>query len=195
MPFMNGFEVVQKISGSHLPAIVIVTAYHQHAIQAFEAGAIDYLLKPVSAVRLRQAVERARSLLNRPLETAANLGPIAAACDANGITASRKLIGRAGRDYFVLDAGEVLAMQAEKEVVWLITAEDRFLSHQSLRALEKELRNSSFQRVHRNAIVNVDHVRRISPLSNRRWILTLSNDTQLVASKRQARNIRRLLRP
>jgi two-component system, LytTR family, response regulator len=194
MPVMNGFEVVRKLSGSHLPAIVIVTAYHQHAIQAFEEGAIDYLLKPVSAVRLQQAVERARSLLNRPLETAEHLATLAAAGGANGTTVSRKLIGRAGRDYFLLDAGEVLAVQAEKEAVWLVTAEGRFPSHQSLRALEEELRNTSFQRVHRNAIVNVDHVRRISPLTNRRWILTLSNDAQLVASKRQAHNIRRLLR-
>jgi len=193
MPLMNGFEVVQKLSGSHLPAIVIVTAYHQHAIQAFEAGAIDYLLKPVSAVRLQQAVERARGLLSRPLEMAEHLARIAAAGDANGTAAPRKLIGRLGRDYFLLDAREVLAMLAEKELVWLVTAEARFLSHQSLRALEQGLRNSSFQRVHRNAIVNVDHVRRISPLSNRRWILTLSNDTQLVASKRQAHNIRKLL--
>jgi len=55
------------------------------------------------------------------------------------------------------------------------------------------LRNSPFQRVHRNALVNVNHVRKISPVTSRRWILTLSNDAQLVVSKRQVHNIRRLL--
>ena len=60
MPVMGGFEVVQKLGGGPLPIIVIVTAYDQHAIEAFEAGAIDYLLKPVSEARLQKAIERAR---------------------------------------------------------------------------------------------------------------------------------------
>lgn len=77
MPVMNGFEVVRNLSGSRLPVIVIVTAYHEHAIQAFEAGAIDFLLKPVGAERLQKAVDRARSLLNRPLELAENIAKIA----------------------------------------------------------------------------------------------------------------------
>jgi len=81
----------------------------------------------------------------------------------------------------------------ERELVWLITAEHRFLSGQPLRALEAGLRNSPFQRVHRNALVNVNHVRKLSPVTSRRWLLTLSNDAQLVVSKRQVHNIRRLL--
>jgi two-component system LytT family response regulator len=69
MPIMNGFEVVQNLSGSRVPVIVIVTAYHKHAI--------DFLLKPVGAERLQKAVDRARSLLNRPLEAAENIAKIA----------------------------------------------------------------------------------------------------------------------
>ena len=61
MPEMGGLEVVRNLrSGTHMPVIVIVTAYDKYALQAFEAGAIDYLLKPVSAERLAEAVERAR---------------------------------------------------------------------------------------------------------------------------------------
>ena len=77
--------------------------------------------------------------------------------------------------------------------MWLVTRERRFLASQPLRALEAGLRNSPFQRVHRNALVNVNHVRKISPVTSRRWVLTLSNDVQLVVSKRQVHNIRRLL--
>jgi two-component system LytT family response regulator len=192
MPVMGGLEVVRNLSGSNLPAVVVVTAYHQHAIEAFEAGAIDYLLKPVSAPRLRKAVDRARSLLQRPLDAAENLAKLAAA-DAAGQAGSRKLIGRAGRDYSLLNVDDVLAVQVEQELVWLVTAERRFLSSQPLCTLEAGLRNSSFRRVHRNALVNVNHVRKISPLTSRRWILTLSNDEQFVVSKRQVHNIRRLL--
>jgi CheY-like chemotaxis protein len=70
MPVMGGFEVVRKLGGGHLPVVVIVTAFDQHAIEAFEAGAVDYLLKPVGEERLRQAVERAQKLCANPLEVA-----------------------------------------------------------------------------------------------------------------------------
>jgi DNA-binding LytR/AlgR family response regulator len=65
MPVMSGFEVVRSLGEPPLPVIVIVTAFDQHAVQAFEAGAIDYLLKPVTEARLQKSVERAASLLNR----------------------------------------------------------------------------------------------------------------------------------
>jgi len=193
MPLMGGLEVVRNLSGSHLPVVVIVTAYQEHAIDAFESGASDYLLKPVSAARLKKALDRARKLVNKPLDVAENLAKMASTPDSGGAPAPRKLVGRTGRDYFLLDIDEVLAVQVEREVVWLMTAERRFLSSQPLRALEAVLRNSPFQRVHRNALVNVNHVRKISPVTSRRWILTLSNDAQLVVSKRQVHNIRRLL--
>ncbi|HTS51568.1 MAG TPA: LytTR family DNA-binding domain-containing protein [Bryobacteraceae bacterium] len=193
MPLMGGLEVVRNLNGSHLPVIVIVTAYQEHAIDAFESGAVDYLLKPVSSARLKRAVERACKLANKPLDVAENLAKIASTPESGRSSTPRKLVGRTGRDYFLLDIDEVLAVQVERELVWLVTAERRFLSSQPLRTLEAALRNSPFQRVHRNALVNVNHVRKISPVTSRRWILTLSNDTQLVVSKRQVHNIRQLL--
>ena len=102
-------------------------------------------------------------------------------------------MGRAGEEYFLLDADEVLAFQAEGELVWIITAKRRLLASHSLRALETHLRHSPFHRVHRNAIVNVNHVRKMSALSSQRWLLTLSNQQQLTVSKRQAASVRKLL--
>jgi two-component system, LytTR family, response regulator len=193
MPLMSGFDVVRNLSGSRLPVIVVVTAYHEHAIEAFEAGAIDYLLKPVGADRLQKAVERARSLLNKPLEVAENVAKIASLEKRDKANPPRKLVGRVGRDYFLVDQDDVIAVQVERELVWLVTAERRLLTKHALRALELGLLNSCFERVHRNALVNINHVRKISPLASRRWILTLSNELQLVVSKRQAHNIRRIL--
>src|SRR5579863_63465 len=192
MPRMGGFEVVRNLSGSRLPVIVIVTAFHQHAIEAFEAGAIDYLLKPVSEARLRRAVERAKNLIGKPLEIAQDLAKIASASEAQN-TARRKLVGRAGREYYLLDADEVLALQAEGELVWIVTPKRRFMASQTLRNLETSLQPFPFQRVHRNAIVNINHVRKVTALTSHRWMLTLSNEQQFVVSKRQAHNIRRLL--
>jgi two-component system, LytTR family, response regulator len=193
MPVMSGFEVVRNLSEPPLPVVVIVTAFDQHAIEAFEAGAIDYLLKPVSEARLRTAVERARNLHGKPGEVAAHLDTIASAAESSGASRSRKVVGRSGEEYFFLHADDVLAFQAERELVWIITSKQRLLATQSLRLIEERLTGLEFQRVHRNAIVNINHIRKMSALSSQRWLITLSNSLQLTVSKRQAHNIRSIL--
>jgi DNA-binding LytR/AlgR family response regulator len=193
MPVMGGFEVVQKLGGGPLPIIVIVTAYDQHAIEAFEAGAIDYLLKPVSEARLQKAIERAKALQNKPIEIANDIAKIASAALPPNSATSRKVVGRAAGEYFLLDVDEVLAFQAEGELVWIVTSKQRLLATQTLRVIEDRLQKQQFQRVHRNAIVNVNHVRKMSVLSSQRWLMTLSNSLQLIVSKRQAHNIRKIL--
>jgi two-component system LytT family response regulator len=195
MPVMNGLEVVSNLKGGHLPVIVIVTAYDEYAIQAFEAGAIDYLLKPVSAARLQKTIDRARALHGKPRENAEKILAIAGArvTDAAPVSVNRKIVGRRGEEYLLLDCDEVLAFQAEGEAVWIITAKDRYAATQPLRAIEGRLRHLQFQRVHRNAVVNVNHVRKMSALTSQRWLLTLSNGQELIVSKRQAHAIRGLL--
>ncbi len=105
----------------------------------------------------------------------------------------RKVVGRNGADYFLLDEDEILAFQAERELVWIVTARQRLLATQSLRAIQERLGELHFQRVHRNAIVNVNHVRKMSALSSQRWLITLSSSLQLIVSKRQAHSIRQIL--
>ncbi|MCU1339365.1 MAG: Response regulator receiver protein, partial [Bryobacterales bacterium] len=194
MPVMGGFEVVRKLGGGHLPVVVIVTAFDQYAIEAFEAGAVDYLLKPVGEARLRQAVERARKLRTNPLEVANEVAKIASTAAPPNSLNGRKIVGRNGGEYFLLDPDEILAFQAEGELVWMVTAKQRLLATQTLRVIEDRLKGQQFERVHRNAIVNVNHVRKMSALSSQRWLVTLSNSLQLVVSKRQAHNIRSILR-
>ena len=193
MPIMGGFEVVQKLGGGPLPVIVIVTAYDQHAIEAFEAGAIDYLLKPVNEARLQKAIERAKALQNKPIDIANDIAKIASAALPPNSATNRKIVGRASGEYFLLDVDEILAFQAEGELVWIVTSKQRLLATQTLRVIEERLQKQQFQRVHRNAIVNVNHIRKMSVLSSQRWLMTLSNSLQLIVSKRQAHNIRTIL--
>jgi DNA-binding LytR/AlgR family response regulator len=188
MPEMGGFDVIRNLGTGTIPAIVIVTAYDQHAIEAFDAGAVDYLLKPVNETRLKRAVQRAISLQGRPKLLAERAEQL-----ANLAGRGRKIAGRNGDEYVLLDASEVLAFQAEGELVWIVTAKTRYLATQSLRAVEARMRERSFQRVHRNAIVNVDHVRKMSALSSQRWLLTMSNGLELIVSKRQAYRVREIL--
>lgn len=191
MPDMGGLDVIRQIGqGSHTPVIVIVTAYDEFAVRAFEAGAIDYLLKPVAPDRLTEAMERARLVSGKQAaERLTRLQEVAGMASA----ASRKIIGKAGQEYFLLNLSEILAFQADGDLVWIVTAKRKYLATQTLKALEERLKDSSFRRIHRGALVNVDQVRKMSTLSSQRWLITLSNDQEFIVSKRQAHSVRELL--
>ena len=193
MPEMGGFEVIRKIPpATPMPVIVIVTAYDRHALEAFEAGAVDYLLKPVGQERMAQAVERAKRVSGREaVERLARLQEIADPVPSEHRL--KRIVGKAGAEFFLLNADEIYAFQAEGDIVWIATAHKRYQATQTLKVLEERLRNTGFQRIHRNALVNVDHVRKMSALSSQRWLITLGNDQQFIASKRQASGIRQLL--
>jgi DNA-binding LytR/AlgR family response regulator len=142
---------------------------------------------------LRKAVSRARSLHSRPAEVAKNLAKIASASLSPPGPKNPRIVGRIGEEYQLLDVNEVLAFQAEGELVWIIAAKQRLLATQSLRGIEERVKGLPFQRVHRNAIVNLNHVRKMSALSSQRWLLTLSNQQQLIVSKRLAPSVRDIL--
>jgi two-component system, LytTR family, response regulator len=192
MPVMGGLDVVRNLELSpHLPVIVIVTAYDQFAIQAFEAGAIDYLLKPVGHERLAEAVARARRLSAKDsIDLLARLQEIATSGKEYG---PRRIVGRSGDEFFLLNSDEIYAFQAEGDVVWIITADHTYEATQTLKVLEERLRNTGFQRIHRSALVNVEHVRKMSGLTSQRWLITLANGREFIASKRLARGVRQLL--
>jgi two-component system, LytTR family, response regulator len=193
MPLMGGLDVVRNLKrGTHLPVIVIVTAYDSYAIEAFEAGAVDYLLKPVGQERLAKAVERARRVTGKEaVEKIARLQEIAEPASAERI---RKVVGKVGEEYFLLSTGDISAFQADGDTVWIIAAKRKYMATQTLKAIEERLKHTSFHRIHRNALVNVDHIQKMSALSSQRWLITLTNNQEFIASKRQARSVRELLK-
>lgn len=194
MPVMSGFEVIRSLKAqARAPVIVIVTAYDEFALQAFEAGVIDYLLKPVGHDRLAAALDRARRLSDR--ETVERLARLQDITDPAAARQTRRIVGRAGQEFFLLGTAEIYAFQADGDLVRIITAGRTFEATQTLRVLEQRLKNSGFSRIHRNALVNVQHVRKLSALSSQRWLITLANGQEFIASKRQAREVRQLLRP
>jgi DNA-binding LytR/AlgR family response regulator len=194
MPGLGGFDVIRKLpSAGHIPMVVIVTAFDQYAIQAFEIGAIDYMLKPIGQERLAQAVDRALKLRTRPAAIAEQLASIQSIAESSPAKTVRKIVARSGDEYLLLNAEEVLAFQAEGDLVWIITAKKRYLATQSLKLIQDRLQDTSFRRIHRKALVNIDHVRKMSTLSSQRWLITLGNGQEFIVSKRQARYVRQLL--
>jgi DNA-binding LytR/AlgR family response regulator len=184
MPELDGLATARFLRGSRAPAVIFVTAYERHALEAFDVGAVDYVLKPVRRERLERAVEKARKQALTP-----------AAPSASAAGALRKIVGRRGTDMYLLDPSEIVAFQAEGELVHIVTASDtkagqRYLSDHCLKALEEKLEQPRFRRVHRSTIINTDHIRKISPLSSKRWLLKMSNGFEAVVSKRLAGSIR-----
>ena len=193
MPGMTGLDVLREFKGGeHIPVFIFVTAFDEHAIQAFEAGAIDYLLKPVSQQRLTKAVEKARRLSRSAVDSVEAIAHLQETV-ASGNKVTRRIVGRLGKEYYLLGTEEVFAFQAEGELVWIITQKQKFLATQTLRALQDKLTGLNFQRIHRNSLVNLDHVRKMSAMSSQRWLLTLSNGQEFVVSKRQAHSVEGVL--
>ena len=176
MPELGGLGVVRSLRGGAAPAVIFVTAYEKHALEAFDVGAIDYLLKPVRRERLERAIAKAaRHLQASPAPKGEVL---------------KKITGRRGRDLYLLDPADVVAFQAEGELVHIVTGGERYLSDHSLKELLDKLDPRVFRRIHRATIINSDHIRRISPLSSKRWLLKMSNGHEAVVSKRLGKSIR-----
>ena len=191
MPVHDGFEVVRGIRG-RLPMIVFVTAYSEHALKAFEIGAVDYLLKPFSVERLDRSIQRARQTRRNPRDNAERVARTLNAAAQHSRTSS-KIVACHGRDFVLVDLDQVYAFQASGEIVWIQTQDKRFRATQTLTAIADKLAGSKFLRVHRGVLVNGDKISRISSLSSRRWLLTLTNGLQYTVSKRNAAIVRTLL--
>ncbi len=191
MPVYDGFQVVRNIK-QRLPTIVFVTAYSEHALSAFEVGAVDYLLKPFSKSRLHRSIERAREARHRPGRTAEGVARVLNA-DARQARRTPKIVGCHGRDFLLLDLDQIYAFRASGEIVWIQTKDRQYRATQTLSSLAERLGDSQFLRVHRSILVNSDKISRVSTLSSRRWLLTLENGLQCTVSKRNAAMVRTLL--
>jgi two-component system LytT family response regulator len=194
MPEFTGIEVAKRLrQGSHLPAVIVVTAYDQYAIEALDAGAMDYLLKPISQERLHDALERVRRISGKPGEVAERLARLQELPLDVHSARVRKIVGRDNDEYVILNVAEIFAFQADGDLVWILTAKKKYLATQSLRTIQERLQHTNFRRIHRSALVNIDHVRKMSTLTSQRWLLTLSNGIEFIVSKRLAHNVRELL--
>ena len=181
MPELGGIAVAKSLRGDRMPLIVFVTAFENHALEAFDAGAVDYLLKPVRKERLSAALDKARRILAARSPDASKPTPK---------TISRRIVGRLGGDMHMLDPADVIAFQAEGETVIIVTATGRYYADHSMKSLEERIDAERFRRIHRKTIINTDHIRKISPLSSKRWLLKMSNGLEAVVSKRLAGMIR-----
>jgi two-component system LytT family response regulator len=178
MPGCSGIDVVACLPRPR-PAIVFCTAFDQYAVSAFELAAVDYLLKPVSQERLREAVERVRS--RRPSESEAQIDRILKNIHRPPV----HLLARTSDRYLVIPQSEVIYLSSEGGLTRLHTRERCLVLDPSLNQLETCLDDQTFFRVSRNAIVNLGAVAEVRPLIGRLGQAVLNNGVRLEVSRRR----------
>jgi two-component system LytT family response regulator len=198
MPGFDGFSVVQGVMDIDPPLFVFVTAYSEHAIRAFEAQAIDYLMKPVEPDRLADTMdrirarladkrtsdelERLRAVIN---EVAPNTEmPMPSADDEMAASRFEKLINVKDRgQIFRVDVESIERIDAAGDYMCIYTADNSLILRETMKDLEKRLDPRTFQRVHRSTIVNLDQVRQVKPHTNGECFLVLESGAQVKVSR------------
>jgi len=198
MPGFDGFSVVQGVMDIDPPLFVFVTAYSEHAIKAFEAQAIDYLMKPVEPERLADTMDRVRSRLsdkrtseeldrlrNVINEVAPNAADNLVSLDDDlASTRFEKLINVKDRgQIFRVDVASIERIDAAGDYMCIYTADNSLILRETMKDLEKRLDPRTFQRVHRSTIVNLDQVRQVKPHTNGECFLVLESGAQVKVSR------------
>ncbi|HXE57804.1 MAG TPA: LytTR family DNA-binding domain-containing protein [Gemmatimonadales bacterium] len=200
MPELSGLEVAEaleaRLRGSaRVPAVVFVTAHEEFALKAFEVRALDYLLKPVDAGRLARTLERVAERLDGAPAAAldAGLREVLAALDPSAAYPRRFLVrGVRGELYFVR-AADIDWAEARGNYVRLHAGGQAHLVRDTMQAFEAKLDPATFVRVHRSAIVNLDHVRKLEPYARGEYVVTLRDGTRLRTSRVHGARLHALL--
>ncbi|MBV8784763.1 MAG: response regulator transcription factor [Gammaproteobacteria bacterium] len=178
MPELDGFELIATLAEEGVtPYVIFITAYSDRSMDAFGVGAIDYLLKPFDDERFRRAIERAKSLIASGQSQAAT----ASRSLASGRT--RLLLSERGK-VVVLSMRDIEFVQAAAKHVRIYAGGRCFSFRQPLSQLEDRLDPSSFVRVHRSTLVNVEHIAEMHPLFHGDYELVLRRGTRLTLSRR-----------
>jgi len=186
MPGLDGFQVVDALAGEVLPEIVFATAFDEYAVRAFEVHAVDYLLKPFEAARLRQALDRVRQRLRATAGEGDTERIRQAVRQARDIPRplTRLLVRTAKGAAKLLRLEDVTWIQAEENYVRLHVGDDSYLVRGTLSALEDRLDADRFVRVHRSHIVNLEAIRELQPWSHGDWRIILHDGRELMLSRR-----------
>jgi two-component system, LytTR family, response regulator len=184
MPKADGFAVLQALEPDTLPVVVFVSAHDEYAVRAFEAHALDYVLKPFDQARVDKALQRVRGQLAQ--------AHVARPVDARLLSFLDELHGRSRADRLVVKTGGRVLFLRTKDIDWveasgnyvrLHVGSDTHLLRESMKNMEQRLEPGAFVRIHRSAIVNVDRIRELEPWFHGEYIVILRDGTRLTSSR------------
>jgi two-component system LytT family response regulator/two-component system response regulator LytT len=204
MPGLNGFEVARRLLEypKPTPVLVFVTAFDEHAIEAFEVNAVDYLLKPVDAGRLSQAIDRAR-LRMRAVHAESAADPMRAQLEQLTKMVADRQIRRdqvaikVGERFLLVQADEIIYASLSDESIAVVTSQYAGTSnYRTLDELQARLDPDVFWRVHRSHLVNINKIKEIVPWFSRNYILRMKDEksTEIPVSRMQTRRLRDYLK-
>jgi two-component system LytT family response regulator/two-component system response regulator LytT len=204
MPGLTGFEVARRLLGGRTgPQIIFVTAYDQHAIEAFEVNAVDYLLKPVDQARLEVAVGRARRRIatDRRIEPATNVNSaeLEKIIQAVAERQSRRerLAIKVGERFLLVQAEDIIYASLADDGITVVTSQYAGTSnYRTLDELHERLDATVFWRVHRSHLVNINKIKEIVPWFSRNYILRMKDEkaTEIPVSRTHTRRLREYLK-
>ncbi len=190
MPVMDGFRVLKEIGSDQLPVTIFVTAYDRYALAAFEAHALDYLLKPFSDERFSKAVARAIAHveMQRGSEVAGRIvamlnGGIPPGQNSSPVHEGGRLAVKVGGRVVILKTAEIDWVEAAGVYVELHTGKKVYLHRASLTELEAQLSSARFVRIHRSTLVNLERIRELSPVTHGEFRAILTDGTELKVSR------------
>ncbi|HEY2905938.1 MAG TPA: LytTR family DNA-binding domain-containing protein [Vicinamibacterales bacterium] len=203
MPGLTGFEVARRMLDTDTPAhIIFVTAYDQHAIEAFEVNAVDYLLKPVDQARLELALQRARRRIatDRSLEAGGSINDqlekiVQLVADRQ--SRRERLAIKVGERFLLVQAEDIVHASLVDDGIAVVTSQHAGTSnYRTLDELQARLDPSVFWRVHRSHLVNINKIKEIVPWFSRNYILRMKDEkaTEIPVSRTQTRRLREYLK-
>jgi DNA-binding LytR/AlgR family response regulator len=169
LPVFSSFEIIEKIQ--HHPYIIFITAYDEYAIKAFEANAVDYLLKPTSLERLKQAIHRVQERLPQNQQ---ELLSIIKTAFQKPIYQQRFSV-KVGTEILFIPVEEIYFFQAEDKYIFLHTFDKKYLIEETLKFLETFLNPDSFIRIHKSVIINTNQLQRIKRTLNGQYKVQINN--------------------
>ncbi len=202
MPVVDGFGVVAEVGADRMPAIVFVTAYDQYAVRAFDARAIDYVLKPIDDVRFTQAVDSVRRRLSEAKESRVarqlaglldEVRPQTSGTPRGSSVAPDRLVARDGDRIEMIPAAEIDWIAADGDYVRIHTGNRQLLLRSTMTSIEAALPAGRHVRIHRSTIVNVERIRSLKTLPNHEYAVVLKNGVALRASRSYAPRLRHAL--
>ena len=182
MPDMDGFHVVEEVGPERMPAVVFVTAHDQYAIRAFEINALDYLLKPVTADRFHQSLERAKARLSGGEDMGRRMVSLLEAM-ANPSPYAKRLAVRSGTRTLFVPVDDVEWIQAAENYVELHCGAGCHLLQATMNTLEASLDPERFLRIHRSLIVNVGRIKELQPAGHGDYVVVLRSGVRLQSGR------------
>jgi two-component system LytT family response regulator len=189
----TGLDVVERIGPTRMPAVIFVTAYDEYAVKAFELNAVDYLLKPFDAERLRRSVARARERIAERRQSSL-ADQLQALLDARAKKWPERIVVKDGDRFDLVPADSIDWIESANNYVQMHCGSRQHLLSESLSSLESRLNPVRFLRVHRCHIVNLSRILAIHPLLSGTYELELRSGTRLTTGRQYKASIQALLR-